>query len=217
MWKKEDQSPGAAPTAPPTAQPNENAPRTESPRGGAAHRERATIGPSISIRGDVTGDEDLLIQGRVDGSVILDAHAVTVGGQGRVKASITGRLITVEGHVEGDLTAQEQIILRGTAQVQGDVKAPRVVLEDGASFRGLVDMGAAPAPSEASSESGQAATGASGRGGRAETGSGKESQAASSQRASGTGQTQPRAGAEASSREGREGKETSGPTDRAGA
>ena len=216
MWKKEDQSPAAPPTPSPTAQPNENAPRTESPRGGAAHRERATIGPSISIRGDVTGDEDLLIQGRVDGSVILDAHAVTVGGQGRVKASITGRLITVEGHVEGDLTAQEQIILRGTAQVQGDVKAPRVVLEDGASFRGLVDMGAAPGASETSAERGPS-QGAGGREGKTEGGSGKAS-TTGSERASGAGHgsSQSRAGADAASpRERREGK--SGLTDRAGA
>ena len=58
-----------------------------------------------------------------------------------MKADIIGRVITIEGKVEGDLTAQEQIILRGSAQVHGDIKAPRVVLEDGATFRGLVDMG----------------------------------------------------------------------------
>jgi hypothetical protein len=59
-----------------------------------------------------------------------------------VKADITGRVITIEGNVEGDLKAKEQIILRGSSTVHGDLKAPRVVLEDGASFRGLVDMGA---------------------------------------------------------------------------
>jgi cytoskeletal protein CcmA (bactofilin family) len=102
----------------------------------------ATIGPSIVIRGDVSGEEDLLIQGRIDGSVELAAHSVTVGGGGRVNADIAGRVITIEGDVEGDLTAAEQIVLRGSAKVLGDLQAPRVVLEDGASFRGLVDMGA---------------------------------------------------------------------------
>jgi cytoskeletal protein CcmA (bactofilin family) len=101
----------------------------------------ATIGPSIVVRGEVSGNEDLLIQGQLDGSVSLDLHSVTVGGGGRVKADITGRVITIEGNVEGNLNAKEQIILRGSAIVQGDIKAPRVVLEDGASFRGLVDMG----------------------------------------------------------------------------
>ncbi len=102
---------------------------------------RATIGRSITIRGEVSGDEDLLIQGRVDGSVDLKQHAVTVGPEGEVKASITARLVTVEGSVEGDLRAEEQIILRSSARVQGDLTAPRVVLEDGARFRGGVDMG----------------------------------------------------------------------------
>ncbi len=115
---------------------------SEAPKPPVARSGHATIGPSIVIRGEVSGNEDLLIQGQVDGSVALDLHAVTVGGGGRVKADITGRIITIEGNVEGDLRAKEQIILRGSATVQGDLKAPRVVLEDGASFRGLVDMGA---------------------------------------------------------------------------
>jgi cytoskeletal protein CcmA (bactofilin family) len=90
----------------------------------------------------VTGSEDLLIQGEVDGSVTLEKHMVSVGSEGRVKADIIGRVITIEGRVQGDLTGQEQIILRGSAEVHGDIKSPRVVLEDGARFRGLVDMGA---------------------------------------------------------------------------
>jgi cytoskeletal protein CcmA (bactofilin family) len=99
------------------------------------------IGPSITIRGEVSGDEDLLIEGKVDGSVDLELHAVTVGGEGRVKANITARVVTVEGEVEGDLKARDQVILRTAARVKGDITAPRVVLEDGANFRGLVDMG----------------------------------------------------------------------------
>jgi len=137
MWKKDE----ATPTPTPTPRQAEVAPRPEAPRRTQATSERAVIGRSISIRGDVTGDEDLLIQGQVEGSVDLDLHAVTVGAEGRVKANITGRVITVEGEVEGDLNAQEQITLRSTARVNGDITAPRVVLDDGASFRGLVDMG----------------------------------------------------------------------------
>ena len=137
MWKKEEGM------ATPQSQPG-TAPQTESPRQSVSAPERATIGRSITIRGDVGGDEDLLIQGQVDGSVNLDLHSVTVGSEGRVKANIAGRVVIVEGQVEGDLKAQEQIILRSSAHVMGDISAPRVVLEDGASFRGLVDM-AAPA------------------------------------------------------------------------
>ena len=134
MWKKEEEQ-AVRPTSPPTASP-------EPVRAPAVRSGGATIGPSIVIHGEVTGSEDLLIQGQIDGSVALGSHSVTVGGGGRVSADITGRVITIEGEVEGDLTAQEQIVLRGSAKVLGDIKAPRVVLEDGASFRGLVDMGA---------------------------------------------------------------------------
>jgi cytoskeletal protein CcmA (bactofilin family) len=110
--------------------------------------ERAAIGRSITIRGEVTGEEDLLIQGRVEGSVDLKEQAVTVGREGTVKANISGRMVTVEGEVEGDLTALEQVILRSSARVQGDITAPRVVLEDGATFRGGIDMDSPPAKSE---------------------------------------------------------------------
>ena len=134
MWKKDEVTPG-------TARQTEAAPRPEAPRRANAGTERATIGPSITIKGEVTGDEDLLIQGRVEGSVELQLQSVTVGGDGRVKANITARVVTVEGEVEGDLRAQEQVVLRGSARVTGDITAPRVVLEDGARFRGLVDMG----------------------------------------------------------------------------
>jgi len=115
----------------------------------------AIIGPSINIKGDVSGDEDLLIQGRIDGTVNLKKHNVTVGSDGRVKADIFGRSVTVEGEVEGDLHGDEQIVLRQSARVQGNISAPRVSLEDGASFRGSIDMHvsggkAGPPPSPAS-------------------------------------------------------------------
>ena len=137
MWKKEE-----GPVQTPAPRP-EASPRPERPAPVGASTDRATIGRSITIRGEVTGDEDLLIQGRVEGSVDLKQHAVTVGPEGEVKASIVGRVVTVEGRVEGDLSAEEQVILRSSSWVQGDITAPRVVLEDGARFRGGVDMGEA--------------------------------------------------------------------------
>lgn len=137
MWKKDEGPSEQAVTS--------GTQRSAASRPATSASGRATIGPSISIRGDVTGSEDLVIQGRIDGSVTLDQHSVAVGSEGRVNANISGRVIMVEGTVEGDLTAKEQIVLRGTAHVLGDIKAPRVVLEDGATFRGLVDMASAPA------------------------------------------------------------------------
>lgn len=146
MWNKEPAVPTQATVATPTS--------PEAPRAPARSTSQATIGPSIVIKGEVSGNEDLLIHGQLDGSVKLGQNSITVGDGGRVKADITGRVITIEGNVEGNLEAKEQIILRGTATVQGDIKAPRVVLEDGASFRGLVDMGVRDATKAA--ESGRA-------------------------------------------------------------
>ncbi len=147
MWKK-DETP--EPTTYPRPEPVLSAPRPAAPlevAPSSSPGQRATIGSSITIKGDVTGDEDLLIQGRVEGSVDLKQNAVTIGREGQVKANVTGRVIAVEGRVEGNLRADEQVILRASAVVQGDIVAPRVVLEDGARFRGGVDMGEiAPAP-----------------------------------------------------------------------
>jgi cytoskeletal protein CcmA (bactofilin family) len=102
--------------------------------------DRAIIGPSITIKGDVTGDEDLMIQGRIEGKVDLAQHNVTVGANGRIKANILGRSVTVEGDVEGDLHAEEQISIRKSGKVRGNISAPRVTIEDGATFKGSIDM-----------------------------------------------------------------------------
>jgi cytoskeletal protein CcmA (bactofilin family) len=138
MWKKDEQPEQYRPVS----QSEGASPRAESsPAPTRKGSERAAIGPSITIRGEVSGDEDLLIQGRVDGSVDLKQHTVTVGREGQVKAGISARVVTVEGKVQGDLVAEEQVILRSSARVEGDITAPRVILEDGANFRGGVDMG----------------------------------------------------------------------------
>lgn len=102
--------------------------------------ERATIGRSITIKGDISGDEDLYIQGSVDGSVNLKEHNVTISSEGRIKADVHGRTITVQGHVEGDLFGEEQVVLSPSCRVRGNITAPRVALEDGANFRGTIDM-----------------------------------------------------------------------------
>lgn len=107
---------------------------------GVSAGNQAIIGNSIRIQGEVTGDEDLTIQGHVDGSVNLDQHSVTVGADGEVQGDIVARVIAVEGQVNGDLTADEQVVVRSSARVEGDISAGRVVLEDGAYFRGGVKM-----------------------------------------------------------------------------
>jgi cytoskeletal protein CcmA (bactofilin family) len=138
MWKKgEGEDVGSVEASSPRPVPSPASPE----RSARSAREAAIIGPSITIRGDVTGDEDLMIQGRIEGTVKLKQHNVAVGPEGKVDASIHARMVTVEGEVTGDLHGAEQVVLRKTARVQGNIQAPRVTLEDGARFRGGIDMG----------------------------------------------------------------------------
>ena len=104
--------------------------------------EPATIGSSILVKGDLSGDEHLLIQGRVEGQITLDGNDLTVGSRGRVKADIHAKVISVEGEVRGNLFGEEKILIRKTGNVKGNLVAPRVSLEDGATFKGSIDMGA---------------------------------------------------------------------------
>ena len=105
-------------------------------------RTQATIGPSIQISGDVlvTGDEDVRIEGRVEGTISLSANILTVGKEGQIKATINARAIFVEGKVEGDLKSLEQIVVQSSGNVRGNIVAPRVTLEDGCKFKGSIDM-----------------------------------------------------------------------------
>jgi cytoskeletal protein CcmA (bactofilin family) len=153
MWKKEDAEKGTV------AQP-ETPGHADRPAPRRTGGDPATIGRSITIRGEVTGDEDLVIQGRVEGSVDLKQHSVTVGPEGEVKADINGRVVTVEGHVEGNLRADEQVVLRSSARVHGDISAPRIMLEDGAYFRGGVEM----AEAGGRTRTGEAASGSAAKG-----------------------------------------------------
>lgn len=100
----------------------------------------AVIGPGICIAGDISGTDNLLIEGQVKGSIKLDAHEVTIGKTGQVSANVTAMIIRVSGTLQGDLIGQEKVIISGTGNVRGNVVAPRVVLEDGAIFRGSIDM-----------------------------------------------------------------------------
>ncbi len=139
MWKKDEES---KPTTNVTTVSGTVSPPKQTKKSTRQGQDQAAIGRSITIKGDVTGDEDLYIQGRIDGTVNLQQHNVTVGQEGRVKANISARTVTIEGEVNGDVRGQEQVTLRASSTVNGDIVSPRVVLEDGATFLGSIDMSA---------------------------------------------------------------------------
>jgi cytoskeletal protein CcmA (bactofilin family) len=108
------------------------------PPSGASDRV-SVLGPTLYFKGDLTAEEDLLIQGRVEGS-ITHTQRLTVGAQGTVKANIRAQLIIVEGTVEGDLQAEKAIFIKESAKVIGNIYAPVVSILEGASFSGNIDM-----------------------------------------------------------------------------
>lgn len=128
MWKKTENDPPVQ-AAPPAAG-----------RRPAPAAEVSTLGPSILIKGDLTGDEDLTIRGRLEGEVRLEKNNVTVGQSGHIKADIYGRSIRVEGAVEGNLYGGEEVVIRASGRVQGNIVSPSVTLENGSKFKGAIDM-----------------------------------------------------------------------------
>ena len=99
----------------------------------------SVLGPSLTFKGgELSSDEDLIIEGTVEGKIAHQTHHVTIGKSGRVKANIRARLVTVYGTVEGDLHGDEGVQITATARVIGNVVAPRVALEAGARFEGSI-------------------------------------------------------------------------------
>jgi cytoskeletal protein CcmA (bactofilin family) len=105
-----------------------------------ASQPSAIIGSKIRFKGELVGEEDLLIQGTVDGTIDLKGNSLTVGKDGTVRANVMAKTITVEGRVEGDIFGEEKITIKKSSLVKGNIVAARVSLEDGAKFKGSIDM-----------------------------------------------------------------------------
>lgn len=146
MWKPTN-APSSSPNPTPTPEPQRNyAPPAEpvsarpatSPAGNT--QEQATLGKSLVIKGEVTGSESLYIDGRVEGSINLPGNRVTVGRNGVVSANISAREIVVLGKVRGNMTASDRVDIRGEGSLTGDVVSQRISIEDGAYFKGGIDI-----------------------------------------------------------------------------
>lgn len=112
----------------------------DSSRTSATSTEQASIGKSLTIKGEVSGSESLFIDGRVEGSISLAGNRVSVGRNGTVTANITAREVVVMGKVKGNLTASDRVEIRNEGSLIGDVVAQRIVIEDGAYFKGGIDI-----------------------------------------------------------------------------
>ena len=109
-------------------------------RESARSSEIATIGKSVVVKGELSGSEDLVVDGEVEGSIALRGQSLTIGPNGRVRANIEARNVILHGRVDGDIHASERVELRKSASLSGDITTARISIEDGAFFKGTIDI-----------------------------------------------------------------------------
>src|SRR5215472_7957913 len=144
MWKPNQPGSQTPPTPEPARpQPPAGAPAYDASRAGSsasATGEQATIGKSLVVKGEVTGSESLYVDGKVEGAINLPGNRVTVGRNGQVAANIMAREIVVLGKVRGNCQASDRVDIRSEGSLTGDVVAARISIEDGAFFKGGIDI-----------------------------------------------------------------------------
>jgi len=151
MWKRDDAAkpapPGGGPAAAGTGQSPNNIntspapdPARSSDLARGMEKGPVNIGKSVVIKGELTGSEDLTIEGHVEGKIELRQNVLTIGPNGRIKAQVFAKSVIILGEVTGNVTASEKVDLRDNGSVDGDIAAPRVAIAEGAHFRGSIDM-----------------------------------------------------------------------------
>src|SRR6202161_2190414 len=147
MWKKEDSKPQGVAEAPSSVAPASSSHRDTpsfspaSSQPPVSTKATACISQGIKIKGEITGSEDLFIDGPVEGKLNLGSSSVTIGPNGTVKADISAREVVVRGRVEGKIAGKERVQLWNTGHVSGEISTQRLAIEDGAVLRGKVETG----------------------------------------------------------------------------
>ncbi len=145
MWKREESPRPPQPVVPPTAPTppvvhQSTTPRVEPVQPVQQEKTIVNIGKSVIIKGELSGSEDLTIEGQVEGKIELRQNVLTIGPNAKIKAQVLARAVVVEGSVQGNIAASEKIEIRDKGSVEGDLSSPRVAIADGAHFRGSIDM-----------------------------------------------------------------------------
>ncbi len=147
MWKRDESvkpTPPApqAPAAPITSSPQHHQPPQNTASEGRTQieRDKVNIGKSVVIKGELSGSEDLTIEGHVEGRIELRENVLTIGPNGKIRAEVFAKSVIVLGEVSGNVTASEKVDIRDNGSVDGDIASPRVAIAEGAHFRGSVDM-----------------------------------------------------------------------------
>lgn len=153
MWKKDEAVRPPQPTAGPAPTSSDiGTSRADLSR--RIERDVVNIGKSVVIKGELSGSEDLTIEGQVEGKIELRQNVLTIGPNAKIKAQVFAKAVVIQGEVHGNVTATEKVDIRDAGSVDGDLSAPRVAIADGAHFRGSIDMQrqGAPKPAEKAGE-----------------------------------------------------------------
>ena len=145
MWKptrKEDETPmpSQEPSSPSHAMAAPAARPAEPLREPMRSVDVATIGKSVVVKGELSGSEDLFVDGQVEGSIALRGQSLTIGPNGRVRANVEARNVIIHGQVDGNVAASERVELRKSASLTGDIATARIAIDDGAYFKGTIDI-----------------------------------------------------------------------------
>jgi cytoskeletal protein CcmA (bactofilin family) len=142
-----------APVSTPVAEP------VNRPAVASSNNEQATIGKGLYVKGEITGSESLFIDGKIEGSINLPGNRVTVGRNGQVTANVTAREVVILGKIRGNVNASDRVDIRAEGSLAGDVAAARISIEDGAYFKGGIDIRKpdSPKPAAAAATSSQSA------------------------------------------------------------
>ena len=152
MWKRDEG------VKPPATQPSAQAPAAGSPIAASGvrvpeieskrhmERDHVNIGKSVVVKGELSGSEDLTIEGQVEGKIELREHVLTIGPNGKIKAQVFAKAVVILGQVTGNVSATEKVDIRDNGSVEGDIVSPRVAIAEGAHFRGTIDMQRKPEP-----------------------------------------------------------------------
>jgi cytoskeletal protein CcmA (bactofilin family) len=149
MWKsnkkEEERSPAPpavqpAPPAPPVAAAPVVSPTTPKTEVHPKMADIAHIGKSVVIRGELSGSEDLFLDGEVEGSIDLKGHSLTIGPNGHIRANVHAQEVVIHGRVDGNIRGTDRVELKKSAVLAGDIFTQRIMIEDGAFFKGAVDI-----------------------------------------------------------------------------
>jgi cytoskeletal protein CcmA (bactofilin family) len=135
MWNKREENPGPRPVETPPMRTTVTTP----PPATASTRSTAVIGPSMSMKGEIRTREELVVEGEVEG--LLESHSsITIGPNGKVRANIKAREVAIFGAVKGNVEVSEKIAIRGKGSLVGDIKTAGISIDDGAYFKGSIDI-----------------------------------------------------------------------------